>query len=220
MDVIEDDAEIEKQLYDLNQLFYPREHWSNPNPFIKKDVTDLLMLMYAGKRRGFLNIHEELIKTHRFEPYHRDKFPSEQDRELWLVAARRRGGDDLKEATWSALQYLRKRFPRAPIEAHSAGLPFCFVVRRRSLVLTAGNIAPEVMLNFMLREGLTCLGLAGDQMKPAPTFGEGYFVSTGRLCVRWVEFAAPLIAALQKLREACNEARNLRMTELTRIVFR
>jgi hypothetical protein len=195
----EDERDIERQLFELNTLFYPRSHWSNQGPFASPASTDLLLLLYAAKRRELLKVSEEIIKTHAFTHFPRAKdFASEHDHELWLVAARRRGADDLKDHTWSALQYLRKRFPRGRIDAFSGGLPFCYVMPRRGIVVTAGNISPELMLDFMVQQGTPRLGIVGEQMVPAPHFGEGYFRGTGRTCLKWIECLPRTFAALKE----------------------
>src|ERR1700730_13079421 len=119
------DQELEEQLYELNGLFFPRSHWSNPDPFDSEQIAQLLLLMYSAKKRGLLTVHEEVIETHRFEPFPAYDSMSEQDLGLWRVAAARRGARDLKDEAWSAIQYLRKRFPRARLRPHSGGVAYC-----------------------------------------------------------------------------------------------
>jgi hypothetical protein len=193
-----EDREFERQIYDLHQVFFPRPHWRDPSPFSSDEVLELLTLMLAAQERGFFKRSEELIQTHRFKRPRSFAALPPSEAALWQVAANRRGADDLKDETWSALQHLRKCFPGAPLEGHDGGLPYCYVAPQQGIIVTAGNLSPTLILKYMVQRCTPRLGIVAAQMIPAPRFGPDQVECTGRLCLQWLEFAPPAFAVLQE----------------------
>ena len=179
------EAELNNQFYCLHEVFCPRDHWNNPGPFSSTQTRELLLFLQATKNARLLKIKEEVIETRRFEPFPAIGSLSEKEFSLWLVAAQRRGARDLKDATWSVLMHMRERFPTASIKPYGGGLPFCAVVAERGVVATAGNVAPSVMLKFMVQHNTACLVSAGEHLVESARLPGG-FESTGKLSLKWL----------------------------------
>lgn len=179
------ETEPKSDLCRLQEVFYPREHWNNPGPFSSTQTRDLLLFLQAAKNARLLKIKEEVIETRRFEPFPAIGSLSEEEFSLWRVAAQRRGARDLKDATWSVLMHIRERFPKASIKPYGGGLPFCAVVVERGVVATAGNVAPSVMLKFMVQHNTACLVSAGEHLVESARLPGG-FESTGKLSLKWL----------------------------------
>lgn len=197
--------EVQAELNEWMVAFSPRPHWSTPGSF-SPECLELLRLLVACKRRGLVRLRSEPIKAHRLVEY---SSISKKDVSLWQVAANRRGAEDLKDETWSALCYLRKLFPHGQFEPHGAGYPFCYVESRHGVVVTAGNVEPARMLEFMVNHGTPRLGIAGLEMGATEGSNQEYYVLTGKLSLTWVEFTPAGFEILRKY----FEARALAMSE-------
>lgn len=194
---LNDKSRIEEILR-LNSLFYPREHWSNPSPLTDRDVRNILVFMQAAKAQQLLATREELIDKHRFDHRPEPGMLSRKKRALWLVAARRHGGEDLKTETWSAVQYLCQRFPEELIEPYWDGLPYCCVVREQGLVVTAGNVSPVTIVRFMLKQNTPQLAIVGERLFEESEWRLENFRDTGQLCLRWIVFDPRAFTALKE----------------------
>ena len=217
------EAELNNQLYCLHEVFYPRDPWNNPGPFSSTQTRELLLFLQAAKDARLLKLREEIIETRRFEPFPAIGSLSEEELSLWRVAAQRRGARDLKDATWSVLMHMRTRFPHAQITPYGGGLPFCTVVAERGVVATAGNVAPSVMLKFMVQYDTACLVVASEHLVESARWPGG-FESTGKLSLKWLILRPRAFAVLmnrfeQKERSA-QEKHELFFNALHRDSFR
>ena len=179
------EAELNNQLYCLHEVFYPRDPWNNPGPFSSTQTRELLLFLQAAKDARLLKLREEIIETRRFEPFPAIGSLSEEELSLWRVAAQRRGARDLKDATWSVLMHMRTRFPHAQITPYGGGLPFCTVVAERGVVATEGNVAPSVMLKFMVQYDTACLVVASEHLVESARWPRS-FERTGKLSLKWL----------------------------------
>lgn len=198
--------EVEAQLNEWMVALSPRPHWSTPGSFCSPECLKLLRLLVACKRRDLVRLRSEPIKAHRLAEY---SSISEKDVSLWQVAASRRGAEDLKDETWSTFCHLRKLFPHGQFEPHGGAFPFCYVESRHGVVVTAGNVEPARMLEFMVDHGTPRLGIAGLEMGAIEGSNQEYCLPTGKLSLTWVEFTPAGFEILRKY----FEARALAMSE-------
>lgn len=150
------------QVENLNQFFNPREHWTNQSGF-HSFSQDHLLFLAAGQTAGVVKLESSPIDYLTFDERGREPWWSlpEQDRHLLSPILQRRGGSDLKDEMWSAYQHFVRLNRRAKLEPFFRSLPFGWLHAKSKTFVSAGNIDPSRMLDFMLGHQVHRVGIAG-----------------------------------------------------------
>lgn len=148
----------------LHDIFWPRRTWASPVAAGSERLLDLMILLLVLKKAGLLDVKHEAIPSCMLE---RSSWLKRQwhspTPDVWALqyCAGRRGGDDLKEQSWSAYRSLRRRCKGETITLIS-DLPFCYLAETSRVAVIAGNVDAERALKAIVDYEITSFGVVGN----------------------------------------------------------
>ena len=174
------------ELKDFVKLFESRAHW--PNACDPQESNELMRSLMALRRDGQLHLHcEEARKVPR------PRYTSRTDVCEPGPMHRRNGSELLLDDTWSAHQHLKRKYPRASLEAFCE-VPCGYLHRKSATFITTGNLEPARMLQFVVRQKISNLGILSSRWRVGAEFPiVDKTATTGAPTVCWLAFSPQAI---------------------------
>lgn len=193
-------AEIVAEARNIARMFQPHPHWTlsdSPLAF----GNEVLLHIAVARLQGRVQLSSEPIQLHRLDdrevrPWSAPADPLEEP--VWA----RRGGDLLKDETWSALRHLQSLHPGEDLQAFWRCLPFGWLHVASQTFVTAGNLEPDLAFEFMVENQIVKLGVAGPRRLP-PSDGQAEPEGEGRqpFSMHWLRLDPRVLDELRSRRE-------------------
>lgn len=150
------------------RCFFPRLNWASGNWRSNEKTIDIALRLGALVDAGQLEIayasvpqYTYEVSRYRYSPYEDLTDEDHYMREIYSAVNSRRGKSDLKDEMWTAYKFLQAKYPGEHLHSHYGGLPFMYTSPDAAEGITAGNIEPEIMLQWMMQMNMTTLHLIG-----------------------------------------------------------